>query len=207
MPISSCRTFHIKNLSSHALTCCFTALVSTRSSLCDPKWLFCVCVFFMPPPSNSRDLLSPCMSICSLCASHTLMILFHVFSCRLSTLVFSRHPICGLKRLFCVFNLTSPSTFRDPLSPCMSICSLTRLTLSSSDVMRFSCPARRLCVASDRFTVQNGCSACFCCHNEPISGFSAPSYVSLLPRRVSYSHHLTTYTSPARPGAGKLQTL
>ena len=147
MPISSCRTFHIKNLSSHALTCCFTALVSTRSSLCDPKWLFCVCVFFMPPPSNSRDLLSPCMSICSLCASHTLMILFHVFSCRLSTLVFSRHPICGLKWLFCVFNLTSPSTFRDPLSPCMSICSLTRLTLSSSDVMRFSCPATRLCVA------------------------------------------------------------
>ena len=42
---------------------------------------------------------------------------------------------------------------------------------------------------------------------KPISGFSAPRYVSLLPRHVSHAHHLTTCIYLAWPGAAKLQAL
>jgi hypothetical protein len=195
-------------MSRHALTCHFTALASTRSFPRGPKCCFCMCVFFIPPRSISRDPLSPCMSFCSLCTSHMLMMLFHVFARRLSTLVFSRRPICGLKWLFCMFCLTSPSMFRDPLSPGVSICSPRLKYTLSIWCHAFHSPGQALvCSMRSVRGTKWLFGVCFIASLKLILGFSAPRYVSLPHRHVSHSYYLMTCISPAWPGARKLQVL
>jgi hypothetical protein len=206
MPIRSRHTFHLLMMSWHALLCRLTDLALTRSSPCCSKWLVCVCII-LPPPSTSRDPLSPGMSIYSNHTSHTPMMLFHVFARRLTTLAFFRHPSCSLKWLFCVFNLTSPSTFRDPLSPGMSICSPR--TSHTLIIWYHAFPPPGQTLMCSRRSVR-GAKLLFCVFllatSKPISGFSASRYLSLLPRHVSHSHHLMTCIYPVLPSYRRSDT-
>ena len=146
------------------------------------------------------------MSICSCCTTHTFFMLFHDLVCRLSALVRSSGARCVVQNgcFECFSYPTSKHFSRSTASRCAYLF-LPHIPHIDDVTPCVALPSYRFGVDQDLPTwSEMVVLRVFQTKQKPISGFSAPRYVSLLPRHVSHSHHLTTCIYPARPGIGEL---